>query len=265
MNDGGLGGPWTQKPESGQLPWFVEFGCTAEELISLMKAGQVDGAVLVTAYSAYQYDNSYAADSAQAYPALFSSVGMVDVSDGPAAAADLSRWTETRGVRGIRWWGIDGSPLDAPAEVWAAIDRLRIPVVVAVLPDRLDELARVAPTLPVNTPILLDHTGDVDFSSGVPLELSQLVHCNNVSIKVTTRSLNAMAEHGDPADCLAELASAFGGDRLMWGSNYSFNHELSYPELAEFGRRCAAKLTRADRSAFLGTTALSLWPSIAPS
>jgi predicted TIM-barrel fold metal-dependent hydrolase len=145
--------------------------------------------------------------------------------------------------------------------VWDEIANLGVPAVVTVLPDRLAELADVLPGLgPV--PIALDHCGFVEYSAGIPATLAALAPFTNLHLKVTSNALDLMAAHGDPADIVAELASVFGG-RLMWGSDYSQTHDRPYPELVEWGRSGAAKLSEVDRGAYLGGNALRMWPELA--
>ena len=48
----------------------------------------------------------------------------------------------------------------------------------------------------------------------------------------------------------------------MWGSDFSQTHDAPYPELAEEGRRAAAKLDDSARDAYLAGSALTLWPEL---
>ncbi|HVC43958.1 MAG TPA: hypothetical protein VND20_04015 [Candidatus Binataceae bacterium] len=56
--------------------WIRETSC--EQLIEVMDAAGVDRTVLVQAYGASGYDNSYAADAALAYPDRFAGLAIVD-------------------------------------------------------------------------------------------------------------------------------------------------------------------------------------------
>ena len=127
--------------------------------------------------------------------------------------------------------------------------------------SRLVELATLVPRLP-DVPIAVDHCAFADFSHGVPDDLRALVDHPRVGLKVSTIVLDRMAAHGDVRDGLAELAACFGADRLMWGSDFSQTHDRPYPELAEYARRAASRLDAAAREAFLGGTAMRLWPQL---
>jgi predicted TIM-barrel fold metal-dependent hydrolase len=210
--------------------------------------------------SAYGYDNRYTAESARRFPNRCTSVGCLDVAaaDAPDVAREL---VERHGMRGIRWF-LDPRPFADGSGVVRAIGALGAPLVVTILPDRLAELASAIPDLPGVT-IALDHCGFADFSDGVPDALAALVPFPEVHLKVSTMTLDRMGAHGDVRDGVAEMAAAFGGDRLMWGSDFSQTHDRPYPALAELARHASSRLSDDDRTAFLGGAACRLWPELA--
>ena len=85
-----------------------------------------------------------------------------------------------------------------------------VPLAVTILPDRLEELAATASDLP-ELPIALDHCGFPDFSRGTPDALTSLVAFPQVHLKVSTMTLDVMAELGDVRDGLAELGGTACG------------------------------------------------------
>ena len=50
----------------------------------------------------------------------------------------------------------------------------------------------------------------------------------------------------------------------MWGSDYPQYHRESYAEIVAFGRRACSRLSADEQAAFLGATALKLWPELSP-
>jgi len=93
--------------------------------------GGIDKTVLVQAYSAYKYDNSYTADCAVTYPGHFASVNILDPlqKDTPD---NLSYWVRERGTRGLRLFATmetEGTWLDDPQTfpVWERAGSLGIP------------------------------------------------------------------------------------------------------------------------------------------
>jgi predicted TIM-barrel fold metal-dependent hydrolase len=241
--------------------WYRDDPCSVERLLALMDDAGVDAAVLVQAITAYQHDNRYCAESARRFPERTTSVACIDIAgeDPVAAARDV---VERERMRGIRWVAIREGGVREPSALWDAIAKLGVPVVVTILSDRLEELADTIPRLPP-IPLALDHCAFADFSNGIPDALAALAEFPNVHLKVSSNALDLMAEHGEPADMVAELAARFGAEHLMWGSDYSQTHDRPYAELAEWGRRATARLSDEDREQMLGRTALRLWPELA--
>jgi L-fuconolactonase len=241
--------------------WYRDAAVSTEELLALLDEARVDRAVLVQAVSAYRFDNRYVVDSAARFSERCTSVVCLD-PQAPGAREDLRRLATERGARGLRWWALADEPIAEPRGVWDELAALGMPVVITMFARRLDELRRIVPTLPA-VPLAIDHCAFADFSRGVPDDLRALSALPTVSLKVSTIVLETMAEHGDVRDALAELAACFGADRLMWGSDFSQTHDRPYPELAEHARFAASRLADDARAAFLGGTALRLWPELA--
>ena len=240
--------------------WYRDDPCSVERLVDLMDEAGVDAAVLVQAVSAYGYDNRYCADAARRFPDRCTSVACVRTS--AVDAADVARGLiEDEGMRGVRWMALHGESLGEPEALWGTIARLHAPALVTILGDRLEELAETIPSLPA-VPVALDHCGFADFSRGVPPALTALAELPTLHLKISTNVLDLMARHGDPPEMVAELAARFGAERLMWGSDYSQTHDRPYRELVEQGRAASARLSEDQRAAFLGGTALSVWPEL---
>jgi predicted TIM-barrel fold metal-dependent hydrolase len=250
------------QPSTLTGPWYRDEPCSVERLLDLMGEARVDRAVLVQAWSAYAFDNRYTADSARRHADCCTSVPCIDVT-APDAVECLRAAVERDAMRGLRWFSVAGDlPLRTPVEVWRAARSLGVPVVVTAFAHRLGELADVATAFP-DVAIALDHCGFVDFSRGVPDELAALAGAANVHLKVSTHVLDDAGGHGDVRELVCDVVSRFGAHRVMWGSDWSQTHHHPYPELVEQGRRAASALRDDDRAAFLGGTALSMWPELA--
>src|ERR687888_1035350 len=74
---------------------------TGDEMVAAMDAVGVDGAVLVSPFSMYGYDASYALEVHKAHPGRFGLVKPVDPTD-PGVAETLADWAATPGTVGIR-------------------------------------------------------------------------------------------------------------------------------------------------------------------
>src|ERR1041384_7044540 len=85
---------------------------TGEEMVAAMNHVGVDGAIMVSSFSAYEYDPSYALEVYNTYPDKFRVVTPVDATD-PAIDDVVARWAATPGARGIRIRMREGLPMDA--------------------------------------------------------------------------------------------------------------------------------------------------------
>src|SRR5215218_6988649 len=84
---------------------------TGEEMVAAMNRVGVDGAIMVSSFSAYEYDPSYALEVYNTYPDKFRVVTPVDATD-PAIDDVVAKWAATPGARGIRIRMRDGLPTD---------------------------------------------------------------------------------------------------------------------------------------------------------
>jgi predicted TIM-barrel fold metal-dependent hydrolase len=248
-----------QPPGVNTGPWWETHPCSAELLRLLMEDAAVDRAVLVQGVGAYGFDNEYTLAASKAAPEIFANVVCSD-RRAHETTATLRELLE-QGARGYRWFMVhDDARLDQPRALWDALAALRIPVVMTFLADRLEDFADAVPTFP-DLRLAVDHCAFADLSQGIPDALAVLGEFPNVYLKVSTHALRSAAKGGDAADAVAELAARFDG-RLMWGSDFSQTHDVPYPELAEEGRRAAAKLDDDQRDAYFAGSAITFWPEL---
>ena len=86
-------------------PWFRvpnwPAHVTGDEMVAAMDKVGVDGAILISAFSIYRYDASYAVEVQRAHPGRFAIVKPVDPDD-PAVGDVIADWKQTAGAVGIR-------------------------------------------------------------------------------------------------------------------------------------------------------------------
>jgi len=87
------------RPWAGVLTGPAEV--TGDDMVAAMDAVGVDGAVLVSPFTMYGYDASYALEVHRKYPGRFGLVKPVDPSD-PGVAESIADWAATTGTIGIR-------------------------------------------------------------------------------------------------------------------------------------------------------------------
>src|SRR5438552_17777757 len=76
--------------------WFDAPALAVEDLLGRMDATGIDRAVLVQAFSAYQYDNRYTADAAAAHRDRLASACIIDVDTEPVKM--IQHWGSDRGA-----------------------------------------------------------------------------------------------------------------------------------------------------------------------
>jgi predicted TIM-barrel fold metal-dependent hydrolase len=255
------------RPSGVGSGWFRDAPCTAEELAALTADAGVGAAVLVQAFGAYSYDNSYVVDAAAARPDRFVSVAIVDAED-PRSPARLRELARETGFTGVRLFSIAALEhpqpgwLDDPATfaVWEVCAELGLQVVVACLPEHLPRLERVLQRFP-EQPVVLDHCGFVeprDFET----QLLGLARHASLHCKVTSHLLEAAEQQGGASAVVDRLVAEFGADRLVWGSDFPQTHDRPYAELVALARDACVNLADRDRDLVLGGTALRLWPAL---
>src|SRR5919109_4142982 len=87
------------RPWAGVLTGPAEV--TGDDMVAAMDAVGVDGAVLVSPFTMYRYDASYALEVQRKHPRRFGLVKPVDPTD-PAVADTIADWAATEGTVGIR-------------------------------------------------------------------------------------------------------------------------------------------------------------------
>ena len=86
--------PWVSTPN-----WPPS--ATADENVAAMDKLGIDGAILISAFSMYRYDASYAVEAQKAHPDRFALVKPLDIDD-PAVADVIAEWKKTPGTVGVR-------------------------------------------------------------------------------------------------------------------------------------------------------------------
>ena len=133
---------------------------TGDQMVTAMDAVGVDGAILVSPFSMYRYDASYALDVFAAHRSRFRLVKPVDPTD-PAVVDTIADWASTYGTVGIRIFlrdNVSSEPADPTINrVLATAAQHSLPVNVACT-GRLDQARHLAARNP-NTRLVIDHLG----------------------------------------------------------------------------------------------------------
>ncbi len=146
-----------ERPWSGTLQGPDEV--TGDDMVAAMDAVGVDGALLISPFSMYRYDGSYALEVYAKHPDRFGLIRPFDPQS-EATSEEMAEWAGTPGVVGARLM-LGGQPFEADDpglnRILAAGGEAGIPVNVSCsgkLPLLLD-LARRHP----DTQVVVDHVG----------------------------------------------------------------------------------------------------------
>ena len=205
---------------------------TGEDMVAAMDAVGVDGAILISPWSMYRYDASYACAVHARHPTRFGLVKPFDHT-APDVGEQVEAWARTPGAVGVRIVLLEGpTPVAEDAGIAAlmhAAARHDLPVNLLVW-DRLPFFAEVARRYPSNR-LVLDHLGlRQPFAPPVPdkpfaalAEVCALAAFEHVAIKITgacTLSHEAFP-YRDLRAPLEALFEAFGFDRCLWGTDWT--------------------------------------------
>jgi L-fuconolactonase len=251
------------RPWAGTLHGPAEV--TGDQMVAAMDAVGVDGAVLVSPFSMYRYDASYALAVYAAHPTRFRLVKPVDPTD-PAVADTIADWASTKGTVGVRVMLRDELSTD-PADpglnrVLAAAAQHSLPVNLMCW-GRLEQAAQLASRNP-DTQLVIDHLGlqqpfepppAAEPFAELPKVLALAAH-PNIAIKISGACTlsHEPFPYKDIWDPLGRIFDAFGFGRCMWGTDWTRAVALLTYEQGVEAFRVTDRLTSSDRTLLMGET-----------
>ncbi len=256
-----------ERPWQGHLQGPDEV--TGDDMVAAMDAVGVDGALLVSPYSMYGYDASYALEVYAKHPGKFGLIRPFDPESG-SIDDEMAEWTGTPGVVGARIMLAYGDfEADHPGlnQILTAGARADVPVNVMCsgkLP-LFGELARRHP----ETQMVIDHLGlaqpyvppaPPEPFADLPNVLS-LAEFDNVAIKISGAGTlsHEPFPYPDIWEPLGEIFDAFGFDRCMWGTDWTRAVELLTYEQGVEAFRVTDRLSDSERSALMGGTLAKIY------
>ncbi len=238
---------------------------TGDDMVKAMDAVGVDGALLVSPYTMYRYDPSYALDVRAAHPDRFAVIKPVDPND-PKVADTIAQWADTEGTVAIRIMMTQGVSTDAADpgidRVLAAAARHSFPVNLLCW-GRLDQVGQMAARHP-ETRLVIDHLGlQQPFEPPAPAapwaelpKLLALAAHDNIVVKISGACTlsHEPFPYKDIWDPLGRIFDAFSIDRCMWGTDWTRAVGLlTYKEGVE-AFRVTDRLSDSERAALMGQT-----------
>ena len=235
---------------------------TGDDMVAAMDVVGVDGALLVSPFSMYRYDASYALEVYATHPDRFGLIKPFD-PESKTVADDVAAWAATPGVVGARIM-LNAQPFEANDQglnlILSAGAQSAIPINVMCsgkLP-LFGELARRHP----DTRMVVDHVGLVqpneppappDTFADLANVLS-LAEYDNVAIKISGACTlsHQPFPYPDIWEDLAKVFDAFGFDRCMWGTDWTRAVGLLTYEQGVEAFRLTDKLSDSERSVLMG-------------
>ena len=249
-----------ERPWRNFLPGPAEV--TGDDMVAAMDAVGVDGALLVSPFTLYRYDASYALEVYAKHPGRFGLIKPFNPRS-EAVAEEIAEWAQTPGVVGARLMLTPRSgDADDPGlnQIFAAGAKAGIPVNVMCWGQLalVRDLARRNP----NTQVVIDHVGlSQPFTPPVPPDpfaelptVVSLAACDNVAIKISGACTlsHQPFPYPDIWEPLGQIFKAFGFDRCLWGTDWTRAVDLLTYEQGVEAFRVTDHLSEAERSALMG-------------
>jgi L-fuconolactonase len=235
---------------------------TGDDMVKAMDEVGVDGALLVSPFSLYGYDASYALEVYSTHPDRFGLIKPFDVKSGKVRE-DLLEWASIPGVVGARLMiSSPGFQNSKPGveEMFSTASEVDIPVNV-FCSGNLSALKELAQTYP-NTRLVIDHLGlEQPFAPPPPEDpfhdIDQVIEVSkydNVAIKISgacTLSHNPFP-YDDIWAPLERIFEAFGFERCMWGTDWTRAVELLTYEQGVESFRITDSISDNERKILMG-------------
>jgi predicted TIM-barrel fold metal-dependent hydrolase len=234
---------------------------TGDDMVAAMDAVGVDGALLVSPWSMYRFDASYALEVHAGHPGRFGLVKPFDPRS-HAVAEEMQEWARQPGVVGARIMLGDDSSADDEGVVHilhlAAELGLPVNLLAWGRPLLLLELAERAP----ETQLVLDHLGLAqpfkppapDDPFGALSDVLALAQRENIAIKISGAC--TLSHRPFPYDDiwppLHRILEAFGVERCMWGTDWTRAVNLLTYREGVSAFRDTTEISDAERAELMG-------------
>ncbi len=243
---------------------------TGDQMVAAMDAVGVDGALLVSPFSMYRFDASYALEVHAAHPNRFGLIKPVDPAD-PAVADTIADWAATNGTVGIRiMMRGEVSPDPADPGINQVLDAAaRHSLTVNLMATgRLEQAGQLAARNP-DTQLVIDHLGlpqphvppapDQPFAD-LPKLLALASH-DNIAVKISGACTlsHEPFPYNDIWDPLWRIFDAFGFDRCMWGTDWTRAVGLLTYQQGVEAFRVTNRLSDGERADLMGGTLQRLY------
>ena len=252
--------------DSASRPWqgFLQGPdeVTGDDMVAAMDSVGVDGAILISPKSLYEYDARYALEVYAKHPNKFGLVKPFD-PESKTVAEEVEEWAATPGVVGARIMLRPHECTDYAPGLSSILDvgsKVGIPINI-MCSGNLDLFSQLAAKHP-NTQMVIDHLGipqphlpPVPENPFADLDkVVSLAKHDNVVIKISGAGTlsHEPFPYADIWEPLSKIFDAFGLDRCLWGTDWTRAVELlTYKEGVE-AFRVTDSLSDTERATLMG-------------
>ncbi len=250
-------------------PWHAVLAgppeVTGEDMIKAMDSVGVDSALLISVFTMYRWDASYAVSVRKAHPRRFALIKPVDPND-PKVTDTIAEWARMDGTVAVRIMmnpEVSKDPADPGINrVLAAAAKHDLPVNLLCW-ERLEQVAELAKRNP-DTQLVIDHIGlQQPMAPPAPpqpwaqlAKLLALAPHKHVAVKISGGCTLSHEKfpYTDIRAPLGRIFDAFGLDRCIWGTDWTRAvNLLTYKEGVD-AFRAADWLSASDRASLMGGT-----------
>jgi L-fuconolactonase len=238
---------------------------TGDQMVAAMDEVGVDGAILISPYTMYRFDASYALQVRAAHPGRFALIKPLDATD-PKVADVVAEWAALDGTVAVRIMlnrGVSTDPADPGiTRIATAAAKHSMPLNLLCW-GRLDQVHEIIARNP-DTMFVIDHLGLQQPFEPPPLpqpfaelpKVLKLAAFKNVAIKISGACTLSQKPYPYPDiwDLLARIFDAFGMDRCMWGTDWTRAVELLTYKQGVDAFRLTDRLSDGDRAQLMGGT-----------
>jgi L-fuconolactonase len=254
-----------------QSDWSKARPVNHDSLVAAMDQAGIAQAVVVQASTVYGHNASYVVEAVRAHPKRFVGVFSIDpLADD--AVKQMKRWIG-EGLVGLRLF-TTGSTMPGQAHwladeasypAWEYAEANQISVCLQMTIAGIPMLRALLARFP-KVRVLLDHLARPDLSDGPPYlragPLFDLACFPGVHLKLTNRTIAAAGEGVSTAATFIPYAvKAFGGERILWGSNFPAA-EGALSGLLSQAKAAVASLPPSEQAIIFAGAARILYPAL---
>ena len=238
-----------------------------QDLKEEVKRNNVDRVVVVQTFTVYQHDNRLTMDTVRENSSWVT--GVLNLDPFNPESIDLMKEARQIGVRGNRVsvaWPTDDSILPEHHRLWEAAQELDLVICALLNPPNCQSLSKLMEVFP-EVPVVLDHCANLnasDFPNSENLKVVlDLAQFKNLYAKLSFVVTGSEEEFPcrDMFDMTRRIIDTYTPERCIWGSDFPTSlwiPKVTYQQhLDIFDQQMG--LSKAERSAILGETALKLW------